>query len=164
MCKRICLYVAAAVLGIGTAFVVSTFLTIITVEGECMEPEIKDGSRVLVDKSVLLRDDYVPETGIVMAYNCDVYSEEGNGSVLFGRVAAHGGDTVQIKDNILYVNGRPYDDYMQQPANMDETAKLKLDEDEIFVLCDDRRFSMDSRNEAVGILELDDCIGRVCFK
>ena len=137
MCRRIILYVIAAVLGITAAFAASAFFTVVTVCGKSMEPEVRDGSRVLVDKSVLLRGGYVPEAGSVVAYRCNVYSEEGNSSIVLGRVAASGGDTVQIKDSIFYVNGRPYDDYMQQPADMDDMSKVKLGEDEIFVLCDD---------------------------
>ena len=40
---------------------------------------------------------------------------------------------------------------------------MTLGKDEIFVLSDDRSASMDSRNEAIGIIDIGECIGKVCF-
>ena len=36
--------------------------------------------------------------------------------------------------------------------------------DELFVLSDNRKSSMDSRNEAIGVLKIEDCVGKVSLK
>ena len=47
---------------------------------------------------------------------------------------------------------------------MKTVKKTTLGKNVIFVLSDDRRASMDSRNEAVGIVDSRECIGKVCFR
>lgn len=165
MFKKFVLYMMAAVLGVAAAFACSGIFTITEVMGSGMEGSIESGSSVLINKLAYGIDvDGKPEVGDVVAFNCDVYGEDGEGSVLVRRVAASFGDVVEIKDNIFYLNGKPYDDYMSEAAHMEPMEKRTLKEHEIFVLNDNRKSSMDSRNEAIGIIDSRECIGKVCFK
>ena len=157
--KKSVVYVTAALFGIATAIVVACCLMIVRVTDEGMEPVISGDSNVLINK---VADEL--ETGDIIAFRNDVYGENGEGNILVRRVVAVSGDTVEIKDNMLYLNNRPYTDYMSQAAHMEPYAKRTLNDDEVFVLCDNRLLSMDSRDEAVGILSLDECYGKVCFK
>ncbi len=165
MWKKILLYGFAAVLGIGAAVGLSAVFMITEVEGCAMEPAIKEDRTVLINKLAFCTEDAAaPEVGSIVAFHCDVHSEEGEGSVLVRRVAASSGDTVEIKDDNFYRNGQPYVEYMNEPAAMEDMSVRTLGEYEIFVLSDNRKSSMDSRNEAVGILDFRECIGRVCFR
>lgn len=159
MYRKICFYAAAALLGIAAAVLTAAVFMIMTVRGSGMEPAINDGDKVLINK---LAD--APAVGDVVAFRSNVYGEEGEGSILVRRVAGSSGDTVEIKDNIFYLNGKPYDKYMKEPAAMDNMNKIHLSNDEIFVLSDNRKSSMDSRNEAIGVLKSSDCVGKVCFE
>lgn len=161
MFKRILLYVSAAVIGVAAALAVTSVFTVTTVTGSSMEPALKDGTKVLINKLAYAKDTSVPSVGDLIAFESDVYSEEGEGSILVRRVAGKSGDTVEIKDNIFYLNDKPYDEYMKEPVHMDDMAKIRLMNDEIFVLSDNRKSSMDSRNEAIGVLKTEDCIGKV---
>lgn len=165
MYKRMILYVLAALLGTASAIALSAVFTITTVTGSGMEPAIKSGSNVIINKAAYKgKDAGIPQVGSVVAFRSDVYGEEGEGSVLVRRVAGNAGDVVEIKDNIFYRNGKPYQDYMTEAVHMEELGPLKLGENEIFVLSDNRKSSMDSRNEAIGVLDSRQCIGRVCFR
>lgn len=165
MFKRFVLYLSAAVIGVAAAFALSAVFTVTTVTGSGMEGAIDDGSYVLINKLAYGIDgEKSPEIGDVVAFNSDVYGEEGEGSILVRRVAASSGDVIEIKDNIFYLNGKPYEEYMYEAAHMEPMAKRSLKEHEVFVLSDNRKSSMDSRNEAIGILDSRDFIGRVCFK
>lgn len=165
MYKRFALYVAAAVLGVACAVAASAVFTITAVSGSGMEPAIADGSKVLVNKLAYHgKDAAVPEVGSVVAFRSEVYGEEGEGSILVRRIAASGGDMVAIKNNIFYRNGEPYEEYMDEAVHMEPMDEVKLADYEIFVLSDNRKSSMDSRNEAIGILDIRDCIGKVCFQ
>lgn len=164
MFKRVVSYICAAAIGIVCALIVSGAFTITEVVGIGMEPAVKDGSRVLIDKMAYSDEGTsVPETGELVAFMSDVYDEEGEGKILVRRVAGSPGDTVEIKDDIFYLNDRPYTEHMSEAAHMEDFERTKLGNDEIFVLSDNRKSSMDSRNEAIGILQLGDCIGEVCF-
>ncbi len=165
MYKRFALYVAAAFFGVACAVAVSAVFTVTAVSGSGMEPAIEDGSKVLVNKLAYHgKDAAVPEVGSVVAFHSEVYGEEGEGSILVRRVAAREGDVVAIKDNIFYRNGEPYEEYMAEAVHMESMDAVKLGRHEIFVLSDNRKSSMDSRNEAIGVLDVRDCIGKVCFR
>ena len=53
---------------------------------------------------------------------------------------------------------------MKEAVHMEDMDKVKLKKDEIFILSDNRKSSMDSRNQAIGIVDEKDCMGKVCFK
>lgn len=165
MFKRFVLYLLAAILGILAAVAFSGIFAVTSVMGSGMEPAIKDGSRVLINKLAYgINNEKKPELGNVVAFNSDVYGEEGEGKILVRRVAGSFGDVIEIKDNIFYLNGRPYEKYMTQAAHMEPMAQRKLNKYEIFVLSDNRKSSMDSRNEAISIIDSRECIGKVCFE
>lgn len=165
MVKKLVLYLIAAFVGTASAFAVSGVFAVTTVTGSGMDGSIEDGSMVVINRlSYGVDGSERPDVGDIIAFRCDVYGEEGEGSILVRRVAGSFGDSVEIKDNIFYLNGKPYEKYMSEAAHMDPMKKTVLDEGEIFVLSDNRKSSMDSRNEAVGIIDMDDCIGKICFK
>lgn len=165
MVKKFVLYCGAAIMGIVAAWVLSGVFTVTDVMGEGMKGSIEDGSHVLINRLAYgFSHEEKPSVGDVVAFGTNVYSEEGEGSILVRRVAASFGDTVEIRDNIFYLNGRPYEKYMSEAALMEPMERIVLKENQIFVLCDNRKASMDSRNEAIGIIDSRECIGRVCFK
>lgn len=170
MYKRILLYLAAAILGILAALAVTAIFTVMTIRGSGMEPALYDGDKVLINKLSYTKsaaDDApgdVPSVGDVVAFRSSVYGEEGEGSILVRRVAGAAGDTVEIKGDIFYLNDKPYDEYMMEPVKMEDLTKIKLRDGEVFVLGDNRKSSMDSRNEAIGVLKIDDCVGKVVLK
>ena len=159
MYKKLAVYGVAALLGIATAVAFNAVFTVMTIKGSGMDPVLEDGDKVLINK---LETQF--EIGDVIAFKSEVYGEEGEGSVLVRRVAGSEGDVVEIRDNIFYLNNKPYDEYMKEAVHMENVEGVLLDDGEYFVLGDNRRSSMDSRNEAIGVLETEDCIGKVCFE
>lgn len=165
MIKKFVLYFVSAVVGVAAAFTVSGILSVNVMTGSGMDGSIEAGRPVLINKLAYGTDGRErPDVGDIIAFKCDVYSEEGEGSILVRRVAGSFGDTVEIKDNIFYLNGKPYEKYMSEAAIMDPMEKIVLGDGQLFVLNDNRKYTMDSRNEAVGIVDMEDCIGRICFK
>lgn len=159
MYKKVILYGVTAGLGILAALAVTSVFTIMTVRGSGMEPVLYDGDRVLINKVV-----DVDSVGDIIAFRSSVYGEEGEGSILVRRVAGVSGDTVEIKNDMFYLNGKPYDEYMKEAVSMDDMTEVRLRDGEIFVLSDNRISSMDSRNEAIGILKREECVGKVTLK
>ena len=76
-------------------FVLTYVVSIIHVEGKSMEPNYKDNQFVLLN---ILNRDYKP--GDVIVFYCP-----NRGKNLIKRVIATDGDTVEVKDLMLYVNG-----------------------------------------------------------
>ncbi|MGZ4788470.1 MAG: signal peptidase I [Terriglobales bacterium] len=65
--------------------------------------------------------------------------------VYMKRVVAVGGDRVQWRDGMLYINGNhPLDPYTQSPG-MEQSPELVVPAGEVYLLGDNRRHSEDSR-------------------
>ncbi len=119
-----------------------------SVSGDYMNPTLKDGDEVLVNKmsyiiSSIKRNDVV------------VIKQEGSGHSYYSvaRVMGLPGETVKIEDGYLYINGKQLEEKYNFPVMENGGLALEdiiLDEDEYFVLCDNRNESEDSRNANTG--------------
>ena len=71
------------------------------------------------------------------------------------------GDTVSIRDNTIYVNGEEVEeDYAYGETS--DYEEITLDDDEYFILGDNRPISKDSRY--FGPVKEDEIIGKVIFR
>ena len=74
------------------------------------------------------------------------------------------GETVQVKDGYIYINGKKLEsdiygkEVMAEPGIAEEPITLRSDE--YFVLGDNRNHSQDSRDPYVGVLKRDKLVGR----
>ena len=79
------------------------------------------------------------------------------------RIIGLPGETVQIVDGYVYINGVQLDEHygneiMEKPGIAAEP--VTLGEDEYFVLGDNRNNSQDSRTASVGVIHRDEILGR----
>lgn len=119
-----------------------------SVSGDYMNPTLKDGDEVLINKmsytiSSIRRNDVV------------VIKQEGSGHSYYSvaRVMGLPGETVKIEDGYLYINGKQLEEKYNFPVMENGGLALEdiiLDEDEYFVLCDNRNEGEDSRNANTG--------------
>ncbi|MCH4222491.1 MAG: signal peptidase I [Solobacterium sp.] len=112
---------------------------ITSVSGNSMNPNYTDGQTVLfvrINKTYSVGD----VVGIKMT----------KGDSYIKRIVAVAGDTVDLQDGVLYVNGSPktetYAIGTTQPESGDVTYPLTLKDQEYFVLGDNREASIDSRS------------------
>ncbi len=132
----------------------------VTVSGNSMESTVSDGDRVLVNRLVYSLSE--PKAGDVI-----VFLPNGNekSNYYVKRVVAVPGDTVQIKDGVLYVNGEMYDEEDTEAivnAGLAE-EEITIGEDEYFVLGDNRNSSEDSRYANIGNVDIEYIVGKAWF-
>ena len=109
------------------------------IEGDSMEPNLHNGEYVLIDKiSYLLHS---LDRGDVI-----VFTPPNNERDYIKRVIGLPGDTVEIKDGRVYVNGVVLDEpYLKSRINNDMPARM-VEKGRYFVLGDNRNNSSDSRS------------------
>lgn len=134
-----------------TAIVGLRVIGLTVVRGDSMQPTLRPGSIRLVNKIDRSFDTY----DIVVFRSADDY--------LVKRVVGCPGDTVLIRDGAVYVNGAQFADVVQGPIETDSIGitPITLQDDEYFVLGDNRSCSLDSRSPDVGIVHVDQIVGKI---
>ncbi|WP_423363519.1 signal peptidase I [Mycoplasma sp. P36-A1] len=114
----------------------------VRVQGTSMEPTYVDGERgVMVRASFLNKADY-HDVVVVDYFDEDKQQSE----LIVKRVFGMPNDTVQIKDNVVLVNGVAARDDTKSPDTvMEDMDAVTLSSDEYFILGDNRNVSLDSR-------------------
>ena len=151
------------VIAVFIAFVlVVSFGKRVRVIGESMEPALYNGQSVLVNRIVyrLLS----PSKGDIV-----VFLPNGNekSHYYIKRVVGVPGDTVQIIDGFLYINGEIVDNEDDEYDKMEDAGiaenEIKLGSGEFFVLGDNRNSSEDSRSANIGVVRTSMMAGKVWF-
>lgn len=154
-------------LGILIGILILIYLFVISptvISGSSMSPTINNGDSVLNNKieyylSTPIRNDIV------------IFKSPQNENIdSVGRVIATGGDTVQIKEGEVHLNGNvlrePYTVGItliptgEKAINEDET--FTVPKDSLFILTDNRQHGTDSRN--FGPVKTNKIIGKVVFR
>jgi len=121
------------------------------VQGESMEPAYRNAQFVVINK---YKREY--SAGQVILFRCD-----GLDTYLIKRIVACSGDTVIIKNRLLYVNGKPLEDYDNIEYAGIVGREITIPESCYFVLGDNISESKDSRYDAVGIVNDESICGFV---
>ena len=137
-------------------FVVINTLSIrIQVDGFSMIPSFDDKDMVIVNRLAYKFGDI--ERGDVVVFALPQNPDED----YIKRVIAIGGDTINVEDGVVYINGFPADEpYIKEPPlrNLDERT---IPEGSVFVMGDNRNDSNDSRTW--GPLPVENIIGKAIF-
>jgi len=128
------------------------------VKGQSMEPNFEDSNYLIVDElSYRFRD---PQRGEVV-----VFRYPRNVSQRFiKRIIGLPGEKIEIEAGVVMVNGKILDESEYFPSGVQTLGNIQisLDENEYFVLGDNRISSFDSRQW--GTLPRKNIIGRVYFR
>lgn len=149
------------VIGLGYLFT-HKGMQIFSVSGQDMNPTLENGDRILVNK-MSYRIHSIKRNDVVIVRQSgsehNYYSPE--------RVIGLPGETVQIKEGRVYIDGEKLKEKYDFPAMENGGLALEeitLDEDEYFVLCDNRNSGEDSRNANVGNVLRENIIGKAWFR
>lgn len=144
---------------IGLTYLIVTYVGQRTrVSGSSMETTLSDGDNLIVDKLTYHFQEPKRYDIIVFPYKHE------DKTYYIKRIIGLPGETVQIIDGYVYINGEwlSSDIYGTEVMESAQSAAepITLGEDEYFVLGDNRNHSSDSRDPSVGVLHRKDLIGR----
>lgn len=131
------------------------------VNGDSMNATLEDGDNLMVDKlSYRFKD---PERFDIIVFPYQ-YQEK---TYYIKRIIGMPGETVQIEDGMIYIDGEmlmeTYGTEVMQYAGV-AGEPITLEEDEYFVLGDNRNNSSDSRDPSVGNVKQDQIIGKAFLR
>lgn len=132
-----------------------------SVIGDSMEPALHNGQEILMNRIIYRIS--TPKRGDVV-----VFLPNGNQNTHFyvKRVVGLPGETVQIREGSIYIDGA----LLEENDLFDKIAdpgiaqnELHLESDEFFVLGDNRNSSEDSRSGNIGAVKKDTITGKAWF-
>jgi len=135
------------------------------VNGESMLPNFQSGEYVLTDKvSYKLRD---PRRGEVVVFHAPEAANctAGTGCDFIKRILAVPGETIEVKNGHIFVNGQQLDevylpeDYVTAASDFTANRAVTLGPDEYMTIGDNRPHSSDSRKW--GPVSKSDIVGKV---
>lgn len=153
----------ALLIAVALAVVIRYFLlTPIVVDGYSMMPTLHDKDKMIVNKIGYVLGE--PERFDIIVFHAPEKKD------YIKRVIGLPGDTIEYKDDVLYVNGKAYeepylDENKKEYKKLDPVGPLTEDfkkepvpEGHLFVMGDNRRSSKDSRH--IGFVSIDEVIGK----
>jgi signal peptidase I len=158
--KSVLLYTALIASSILLAYgCVRSFGMVTPNSGESMTETIGSGDYLLSDR--IIYKFRKPKINDVV-----IFSANDSSTLFVKRIVGVPGDTLYIKDGLLYVNGKARQE-IKKTEKMNASGllsnKIKLKKGEYFVLGDNRNNSEDSRFESIGNITANDIIGKVWF-
>ncbi len=131
------------------------------VSGESMMNTLSHGDQLIVDKISYRFGEPSRYDIIVFPFQ---YKEN---TYYIKRIIGMPGETVQIADGVIYIDGEPLEESYGREVIRDPglaCEPVELGEDEYFVLGDNRNASSDSRDPSVGAIHRNDIIGRAWLR
>lgn len=140
-------------IGIIISFIILCFFRFTVVNGQSMEPSLYNNDKLIL--SVMSK----PERGDIVVAKPD----EINIECIIKRVIAVPGDTVEILNNVVYINGEAIEEpYLKgEPMKTANIPEFKLANNEYFICGDNRNNSLDSRSEILGPVTEDEIMGTI---
>lgn len=167
-------------------FIISNVISITQIKEQSMEPNFIENDRVIVYKlgynlgkpkrgDIIILNKTILEKGLIInminegkdiidniTYRFTGIIEKNN---LIKRIVAIPGDTINIKDGLVYINGeveKGYEFKGKTKYSSGITYPLEIPKDKYFILGDNRENSIDSRN--LGLIDYPQIKGKASFR
>jgi signal peptidase I len=150
-------WVQSIAIAVVLAFVIKMFFfDFVVVQGLSMFPTLETGDRLVINKIeyTLGKPDY----GDIVVLN---YSRNVE---YIKRVIGKGGDTIEIRNQVVYRNGEALTEPYVNTDPYPDFAKVTVPEGKYFVMGDNRANSSDSRYESLGFVDEKDIVGHAIFR
>lgn len=140
------------------ALVIRSFLVqIYVVEGESMFPTLHDGDRLLVNKIGYRLGK--PQAGEIVVLEDPANPRR----QLIKRVIAVAGETVEVQNHVVFINGKPLEEAYTNPnsAPFPDVKPTRVPDGYVYVMGDNRGGSLDSR--VLGPIQVSQVEGKAFF-
>ncbi len=142
------------------AVLITSIIAPARVIGHSMDKTLANNDYLFVYK--LAYKNHAPEYKDIIVLKTNIEENK----KLIKRVIGVPGDTIDITNDELYVNGKKIEEsYINEKMVGNQDMKIKVPEGKIFVMGDNRNNSLDSRNILLGLIDYKkDVIGKILFR
>lgn len=145
------------------AVIIMQFIKPTIVKETSMQPTLFENNYIFLSKQAYLFGD--PQKGDIIVFHTDLKTQTGKEKLLIKRIIGLPGDTINITDGEVTVNGELLDEsYILEPYTSGWVDDLVVPDDSLFVMGDNRQNSADSRDPSVGNVKIDDIVGKAAFR
>lgn len=148
----------------GTTVVYSTSMYPTLVEKDVLllqkTQQVERGDIVSFKSKLTLTSDDIRSLNFVQRF----FVNEKTPKTLIKRVIGLPGDSIEVKDGIVKINGEVATEVYVSSENVGEVYIKAIPEGEYFMMGDNRAVSLDSRSEQVGLIAEKDLVGKVLVR
>lgn len=150
-------WIVSIAIAVVLAFVIKIFLfDFVVVQGSSMYPTLENGDRLILNKIEYRLGD--PDYGDIVVLSHDAKSE------WVKRIIGKGGDTIEIRNQVVYRNGEALDEPYINTEPYEDFNAVTVPDGMYFVMGDNRANSSDSRYTSLGFVDREQIIGHVVFR
>ena len=147
------------------ALLIMVFIKPTVVQERSMQPTLYADNYILLSRQAYLFSE--PRHGDIVVFNSTLplnENENDGNKLLIKRVIAVYGDHLVITNGNVYINGvRQTELYIAEMETSGEIDRV-IPRGTVFVMGDNRRQSVDSRSDRVGVVDVDEIVGRAFFR
>lgn len=160
--NEVALWIKSCVAGVLVGLIAINIMPTTTIVGESMCPTINSKDYLIVNKLAYIKSE--PSRGDVIVFNTNLENENGEKKNLVKRIVGLPNEHLVIKDGSVYVNGDLIDEPYLNSNYTDGNVDILIQENQYFVMGDNREVSRDSRDTFIGTIKEDDIEGKASLK
>lgn len=161
--KEIIEWIKIIVTSLAIAIVITHFVKPTLVQGSSMYPTLEEKDYLIINRVSYKRNE--PQKGDIIVFKTELLQDNGKKKDLVKRVIGLPGDHVKIENQEVYLNGELLkEEYLSSSVITEGNIDITIPQGSIFVMGDNRQHSMDSRDADVGLVKIDDIMGKVIVR
>ena len=160
--KEIIEWVKTIGLSIILALIITSVVKPTVVKGISMNPTLVENDYLIIYK--LAYKSEIPKFKDIVVFESDLKQENGKEKDLVKRIIGVPGDHIVVKDGEVYLNEKQLSESYINDGYTDGQVDLVVPKGKVFAMGDNRLNSMDSRSQEVGLVDMDDILGKVVVR